>query len=71
MSFASSRRRSSCSQIRITIHPLSLSRRFTLRSLALFPVILASQKDARVLGLVPCLGQPCQKQQSTNTALLL
>lgn len=68
MSFASSRRRNSCSQTRMTRHSRRGRRRFTCRSRAWLRAILSRQNRALVLGLVPCRGQPCQKQPSTNTA---
>ena len=59
---------SSFPQIRITFQPLARRRRFTRRSRARLAEIFMRQKAALVLGLVPCLRQPCQKQPTTNTA---
>ena len=60
-------RLNSCSQIRITFQPLARSSRFTSLSRALLRAIFVRQNEALVLGLVPCLGHPCQKQPSTNS----
>jgi hypothetical protein len=60
--------RSACSQIRTTRQPLRRRARVTSRSRSLFRESLASQNFRRVAGMVPCLGQPCQKQPSTKTA---
>ena len=67
---ASSLRRSSCSQILTTFQPRARSARLTRRSRALLPAVLSRQNLALVLGRVACRGQPCQKQPSTNTAVL-
>jgi len=45
--------------------------RDTSRSRSLFAASLRRQNAALVLGLVACLGQPCQKQPSTKTASLI
>ena len=62
--------RSSCSQILTTRQPAALSRRSVSRSLRRLVSIFASHHAAFALGDVPCIGQPCQKQPSTNTATL-
>ena len=59
---------SSCSQIRITRHPLLRSVRVTSRSRALLVAIFFRQNAALPRGLMKCLGHPCQKHPSTNTA---
>ena len=61
----------SCSQTRITVQPFARRRRFTLRSRVLFPFNFAAQNAARFFGQVACLGHPCQKQPSTNTAIFI
>lgn len=60
--------RSSCSQIRITAHPLPFSDFETRRSLASLPAILADQKASLDLGRTECSGHPCQKHPSTKMA---
>ena len=60
---------SSCSQIRTTRQPCARKVRVTSRSRALFPASLRCQNARLLAGLVACLGQPCQKQPSTNTAV--
>ena len=62
--------RTSCSQTRITLQPRRLSNRSTCLSRCRFRRILAAQNALFVFGIVPCWGQPCQKQPSTNTAIL-
>ncbi len=56
--------------MRRTLHPRAFSKRLTFRSRARLPSIFAFQKAARVFGQIMCLGQPCQKQPSTSTAVL-
>jgi hypothetical protein len=60
---------SSCSQTRITSQPRSLSRRVVSASRSLLASIFSRQNFALAFGQVPCFGQPCQKQPSTNTAI--
>ena len=57
-----------CSQIRTTFHPARRNVRSTSRSRVLFPANLRRQKARLFFGLVACLGHPCQKQPSTNSA---
>ena len=59
---------SSCSQMRSTRQPARRNARFTRRSRAMFAANFRRQNAALPFGLVPCCGQPCQKQPSTNTA---
>lgn len=60
---------SSCSQNRITVHPASRSTRFVSRSRSLLRRIFSDQNSLFVFGVVPCIGQPCQKQPSTKIAI--
>jgi len=59
---------SSCSQIRTTRHFFRRSSRFTNRSRALLAESFFFQNARLLTGILECLGQPCQKQPSTNTA---
>jgi hypothetical protein len=61
---------SSCSQTRTDRQPADLSRWSVSASRSRFRSILARHHSALALGQVPCFGQPCQKQPSTNTATL-
>ncbi len=63
--------RSSCSQIRSTRHPAALSVRPTSLSRLLLALSLSFQNSALFAGRRPWMGQPCQKQPSTNTAVRL
>jgi hypothetical protein len=56
------------SQMRITRQPARRKTRFTSRSRTLFADNFHRQNARLFFGLVACLGQPCQKQPSTNTA---
>lgn len=58
---------SSCSQIRTTVHPACDNRKLIFSSRSLFASILARHHSAFFFGHVPWIGQPCQKQPSTNT----
>ena len=58
---------SACSQTLITWYPRFRSARLVARSRRLFPRILALQNSTRVLGILPHLGQACQKQPSKKT----
>lgn len=64
-----SRRLTSCSQKRITSHPVRRSSRVTTLSRATFAEILRRQKLALFLGQTRCLEHACQKQPSTNTTI--
>jgi hypothetical protein len=57
-----------CSQIRSTLQPPSRRHFVTRRSRDLLRRNFAFQNPAFVRGLLPCLGQPCQKHPSTKTA---
>ena len=57
----------SCSQIRSTRQPCLRSVRVTRRSLAMLAESFFFQKGRLFTGRLECLGQPCQKQPSTNT----
>lgn len=57
------------SQMRTTRQLARRKARFTRRSRIWLPEIFLRQKTALLLGLVACLGQPCQKQPSTKTAM--
>src|ERR1017187_2738747 len=57
-----------CSHMRRTRQPVRRMVQFTSRSRAWLRANFFFQNAALPLGLVPCLGQPCQKQPSTNTA---
>lgn len=59
---------SSCSQILITRHPADRSLTFVSASRRRFVSILSRHHLRFARGSVPCFGQPCQKQPSTNTA---
>jgi hypothetical protein len=59
---------SSCSQALRTSHPSRLSCSEFRASRARFSSIFGPQYCALVRGRVPCSGQPCQKQPSTNSA---
>lgn len=61
---------SSCSQKRKTVHPASSKWRVVSTSRTAFRWSLASHQSELERGCVPCSGQPCQKQPSTNTATL-
>ena len=58
----------SCSQILNTTHPRRLNALETSLSRCLFDDNLLRQNALFVLGWVECLGQPCQKHPSMNTA---
>lgn len=62
------RARTSCSQIRTTLHPLRRSRRDTFLSRRTFLSNLRRQKCAFCAGEERCIGQRCQKHPSMNTA---
>ena len=62
---------SSCSQTRSTLQPILRSIRLTIRSRVRLPAIFFCQNAAFPLGWMKCLGHPCQKHPSTNTASLL
>jgi hypothetical protein len=62
--------RKSCSQTRTTRQPFRRRVRVTSRSRSLLRRNLRFQKGRLPRGRVECLGQPCQKQPSTNTAIL-
>ena len=59
---------SSCSHTRSTRQPARRRARFTRASRALFAANFFAQNAAFPFGFVPCFGQPCQKQPSTNSA---
>lgn len=60
----------SCSHTRMALHPNRLSAVRWRRSRLMFLSILDCQYSVLLLGLLKCLGQPCQKQLSRNTATL-
>ncbi len=57
-----------CSQIRRTRQPARRNAAFTSRSRLLFADNFRCQNSRLFLGLVACLGQPCQKHPSTKIA---
>jgi hypothetical protein len=59
----------SCSQIRITCQPAAVSSESTRSSRSRLRSSFARQYSLFVRGIFPCLGQQCQKQPSTNTAI--
>lgn len=61
---------SSCSQTRITCQPADLRRSSVSRSRTTLVDSFFFHHSAFALGELPCSGQPCQKQPSTNTATL-
>lgn len=56
-------------QIRKTVHPLDFRMRFTCLSRVLLAFNFLAQNSALLFGRVACVGQPCQKQPSTNIAI--
>ena len=58
-----------CSQNRSTFQPSARSSRSVDLSLSMFCFNLGTQYSWLDFGIVPCSGQPCQKQPSTNTAV--
>ena len=60
--------RTSCYQIRTTLHPLQRSKRDTFLSQRTFLSNVSRQKVACRAGVEQCFGQRCQKQPSPNTA---
>ncbi len=54
--------------MRNTRQPARRNVRVTSRSRAWFAANFFRQNAALPLGIVPCIGQPCQKHPSTNTA---
>jgi hypothetical protein len=61
----------SCSQIRTTVQPASVSQAVFRASLSTFRASFGDQYDWFTDGFEPCSGQQCQKQPSTNTATRL
>ena len=61
---------SSCSHTRMTVHPIFRNSLFTNLSLFLFAWSFFFQNDRLFLGMLECFGHPCQKQPSTNKAIL-
>jgi hypothetical protein len=61
-------RNSSCCQMRRTFQPACFKNLFTILSRSLFLFSFRFQNSTFVTGRVACLGQPCQKHPSTNTA---
>jgi hypothetical protein len=62
--------RRSCCQKRSTVHPAALRTASTRLSRSTFCRSFSAQNPALVRGVVPCIGQLCQKHPSTNTANL-
>ena len=58
-----------CSQIRNTLQPALRNVRVTSASRFLFAESFRCQNARLFFGCVACLGQPCQKQPSTNIAV--
>ena len=59
-----------CSHSRTTVQPASVRASSAARSRSTFRCSLGDQYHSLFFGLVPCSGQACQKQPSTNTATL-
>lgn len=59
---------SSCAQTRTTNHPASCKCWLVSESRCLLRSIFSRQNSELALACVPCMGHPCQKQPSTNTA---
>jgi len=70
MSRAARWRLRSCSQILNTYQPARRNVRVTTASRARLPESFRRQNARLYFGFVACLGQPCQKHPSTNTASL-
>lgn len=60
----------SCSHTRIAFQPRPRSALSTSPSRSRLRKIFCRQNVRLLFGIVPCCGQPCQKQPSTNTAIL-
>ena len=58
----------SCSHTLMTCHPAATRADVFRASRAMFPSIFGPQYAVFDFGRVPCIGQPCQKQPSTNMA---
>lgn len=67
---AARRRVRACSHTRRTRQPLARRVRVTTRSRPRLVAIFLRQNLEFCLGIVPCFGQPCQKQPSTKSASL-
>ena len=61
-------RGSSCSHTRTTAQVANLSLLSVSRSRRWFPLSFSRHQSPFAVGQVPCLGQQCQKQESTKTA---